>query len=462
MTRARCGWLLTSALLACGSPLAHADDAPLQQYVDEALHNNPALQARHASVRAAEADLDAMRAQRFPELAVAARYTRADGGRTIEIPTGALLNPVYDTLNGLLPGNGELPRFSPIRDQKFQLVREREQETKLSLTAPLLAPALWAQVDARDALAGASRAAREAYARALIRELKRAYYGAIQADAAVGILESSATLLTENLRVSQVLVDAGKATRERVLRADAEKLATEQQLEAARDRAAQARRFVNLLRGIAIDAPLTLPTPESLKPPAPLGIIGHDRPELRQLDASRVAAEAGARAARAQRWPTLGVAADYGIQGEDYRRDEDSEFSTISLLLRWTLWDSGKISAEAASASAQAAALRAEHADLQRRLRLARQAAEEDFATAQRAVMSSSARVIAAEEAFRIAERKRAVAALSQIEFLDAERTQREARLALAIARCEVLDRAAELEFAAASYPLPDDLRATP
>lgn len=461
MNRRALGSLLGLAMLGAQG-LARASDASLDQYVGEALHNNPVLQARHASVHAAEADLDAARAQQFPELAVAARYTRADGGRTIEIPTGGLLNPVYDTLNGLLLGDGELPRFSPVRDQKFQLVREREQETKLSLTAPLLAPALWAQVDARSALAGASQAAREAYARALVRELKRAYYGAIRADAAVGILESSTALLAENLRVSRALVDAGKATRERVLRADAEKLATEQQLEVARDRAAQARRFVNLLRGVAVDEALTLPTPESLAPPAPLGIIGHDRPELRQLDANRIAAEASARAARAQRWPTLGVAADYGIQGEDYHRDEDAEFSTVSLLLRWTLWDSGKISAEAASASAQAAALRAERDDLQRRLRLARQAAEEDFATAQRAVTSSIARLDAAEETFRIAERKRAVAALSQIEFIDAERTQREARLALAIARCDVLDRAAELEFASASYPLPDSLRAAP
>lgn len=452
-------FMLVLLLAPCA---ALADDAPLNRYLSEALQNNPLLRARELGVQAADAELSAARAQQYPELALNARYTRADGGRVIEVPTGELLNPVYDSLNRLLVGPGQIPPFSPIGNIEFPLLREREQETKLSLTAPLLAPALWAKVDAQLALADASRAARETYARSLVRETKRAYYGAIQADAAVGILDASVALLDENVRVSQALVDAGKATRERVLRAEAERHAAIQQLDAARNRAAQTRRFLNLLRGVSADVPLELPTPESLQPPAPLGIIGHDRPELRQLGASRDAAQAAARAAKAARWPTLGLAADYGIQGEDYRREDDSEFNTVSLVLRWTLWSSGSVGAQVKRASAEAAALDAEYEDVQRRLRLARQAAEEDFATAQRAVDSSHARLAAAEEAFRIAERKRAVAALSQIEFLDAERTQREARLALAIARCEVHDRAAELEFASASYPLPDALRGAP
>jgi outer membrane protein TolC len=81
----------------------------------------------------------------------------------------------------------------------------------------------------------------------LVRELKRTYYGAVEAAAAAGILEASEKLLAENVRVSQALVDAGKATRDRVLRAEAEHLDASQQLDAARARTAQARRLLNLL-----------------------------------------------------------------------------------------------------------------------------------------------------------------------------------------------------------------------
>src|SRR3546814_9358973 len=135
-------------------------------------------------------------------------------------------------------------------------------------------------------------------------------------------------------------------------------------------------------------------------------------------------------------------------------------FDTISLVLRWQLWDSGSRSAQRHHAAAQRAELEMRREDLQRRLELARRAASEDLATALRAVGTGSARLAAAEEGFRIAERKRDAAALSQLEFLDAERALRAARLKLAIARCDALDRNAELELANASYVLPDNLMA--
>jgi outer membrane protein TolC len=438
--------------------LARADDVRLQAYLDEALHANPLLTARSEGVRASDADVADARAQQYPQLSFNARYTQAHGGRTIDIPVGDLLNPVYDTLNRMLEQQGQPPQFPNISNQSIEFLREREQETKLSLTAPLIAPQLWANVDAKRALAGASRAEREAYARVLVRELKRAYYSAVQAEAAAGIFEASEGLLAEDVRVSQSLVDAGKSTRDRVFRAEAERLGATQNLDVARTQAAQARRLVNLYRAQPDDAPLELPAPETLELPVLVAPPAHPRPELRQLDQNLAAAQAGERAARAANWPTLGLAADYGIQGEDYRADPDADFDTVSLVLRWTLWDSGSRSAQRDRAAAQSAGLRAEREDLVRRLKQARDAAEENLATALRAVDTGRARLTAAEESFRIAERKRAAAALSQIEFLDAERALREARLNVAIARCQALDRAAELELASASYTLPDSL----
>src|ERR1700736_5643949 len=45
------------------------------------------------------AALDQARALYLPTLDLNARYTRANGGRTIGIPVGDLLNPVYASLN---------------------------------------------------------------------------------------------------------------------------------------------------------------------------------------------------------------------------------------------------------------------------------------------------------------------------------------------------------------------------
>ncbi|SEQ02618.1 Outer membrane protein TolC [Solimonas aquatica] len=442
--------------------LARAEDALLRDYIDEALHANPALDAQQQGVHIAQSNLEQTQAKQWPELSLNARYTRAEGGRTIDIPIGSLLNPVYDTLNRQLVASGQPPQFPTVQDQSIALLRSREQETKLSLSAPLFAPQLWAQVDAQRALLDASRESREAYARVLVRETKRAYYGAVQAQAAVGIVEASLDLLSENVRVSQSLLDNGKATRDRVLRAEAERLSAVQQLDAARAQAAQARRLINVLRAKPDDAPLSLPAPESLGLPPPAVGTPQLRPEIRQLDASLKAASAGERVARNGYLPTLGLAADYGIQGERYDFGPDADFGTVSLVLRWSLFEAGARSAQRRGALAQSRQLQDQREDLERRLRLARRSAADDLGTALRAITTSQARLDAAEEAFRIAEKKRAEAYLSQIEFLDAERALREARLGLAVARCTALDRAAELELAEARYPLPEALLGPP
>lgn len=448
------GLLLVLALTGA-LPAAQAADTVLSGYILEALAGNPALRARQYAEAAAASDAQAARAQRLPDLQLAARYTRSEGGRTIDFPAGDLLNGVYATLNRFLVERGEQPQFPTIENQSIALLREKEQETKLSLTAPLFAPALWANAAAKDALWESSRAGREAYARVLVREVKRAYYGATQAEAAVHILDASAALLAENVRVSEALVQAGKATRDRVLRAEAERLAVVQRLDAARAQAAQARRLLNLLRDADAEAALQLPQPEALAlPSAPLQENGV-RPELRQVDAGIAARDAAGRAANAALLPTLALVGDYGVQGDDYRFDADSDFSTVSLVLRWSLFDFGGRRAQQRKAAAESEQLRAERIDLERRLQWARTAAAEDLATALRAITAAQARLTAADEGFRIAERKREAASLSQIEFLDAERSLTEARLNLAIARCAALDHAAELELATATYPLP-------
>lgn len=455
--------LALAALLLAATPVQAGGDPVLEGYIDEALRANPAMRARTLASEAAREDATAAARQQWPELSLAARYTRAEGGRTLDFPTGDLLNGVYATLNRFLVERGEAPVFPTIANQQIALLREEEQETKLSLLAPLYAPALWANAAARESLFQGSLAGREAYARTLAREVQRAYYGAAQAESAASILDASERLLAENVRVTEALLAAGKVTRDRVLRAEAERLAIVQRIDAAKARAVQARRLLNLLRGTTPDAPLQLPAPENLPlPSVPAASQATQRPELRQLDAGIEAREAGQRAARAALLPTLSLAADYGYQGEDYDFGPQSDFGTVSLVLRWNLFDFGSRSAQRRKAAAEAEQLRAERLDLERRLALARSSAAEDLATALRALHVADARLAAADESFRIATRKREAASLSQIEFLDAERALTEARLNGAIARYAALDSAAELELASASRSLPAALDALP
>lgn len=466
--RRRSPSLIACALIALAPYAAAqpADDQRLDAYVREALRSNPVMDAGMQALLASDLEARATRARRLPALGLEARYTRATGGRTIDFPAGQLFNPIHETLNRLLEERGEPAMFpTDLRDIEEPLLRPREQETKLTLRAPLYAPEIGAAIAARAAATDAARAGLEVTARTLVREVKRAYFGAARADAAEGILEASRDLLAEDLRIAKVMEREGTATHDRVLRARAEMLAVEQRLDAARAGTRQARRQLARLLGRDDAAGLVLPEAEPDGTPAPAPADpGPDaevdtvssRPELARLDAAIAGAEAQVDAGQARRLPELSLAADYGIQGADYAVDSsDDSFGTVSLVLRWNLFDFGARRVSRDAAAAEAARLRAQRDDLERELRLALQAANEDLDVAARAVRTARARVEAAEAAFAIAERKRAEASLSQVAFIDAQRALTEARLNAVITRFDLRDRIAEVEFVAAAYPLP-------
>lgn len=460
--------ILRAALLAAvlaTSVTAHSDapeqaDAgidPLSDYVSEALASNAVLKAQDFAVEAAAQGLRAARARRAPQLALNARYTVADGGRAFVIPSGDLVNPAYQTLNQLTAGTPNATDFPVFSNTEVNFLRRTEQDTRLSLSAPIYAPQLREQIRIRAAEFEGSIATREAFARTLVRDVKQAYFQLAQIQAGIRILEASQRTLAENRRVAESLVDAGKATRDRLLRAEAESLAVEQRLHAARNDERAARRYLNLLRNR--DEAAATPVADGALSAASAAVAGSAiRPELRTLDFRIDAADHASRLAGASFLPTLSLVADSGIQGTGYSVDRDSDVSTASLVLNWTLFDFGARRAAESQARAQTQQLQATRDDLRRQLDLARLSADDNTITAERALLTADARIAAAEESFRIAERKRDAGQLSQIEFLDAERAQTEARLGLAIARTDLQTARAEQEYTRAAYPLPATL----
>ena len=85
--------------------------------VDDALAANLELRAGSASVEQRLAALDQARARYLPVLDFAARYSVADGGRTIDFPAGDLLNPVYATLDQMLR-RGRAAAALPARSER--------------------------------------------------------------------------------------------------------------------------------------------------------------------------------------------------------------------------------------------------------------------------------------------------------------------------------------------------------
>jgi outer membrane protein TolC len=119
-----------------------------------------ALSARAAALHEA-------RGMFLPSVGIEARYTRAGGGRVIDLPIGDLMNPVYGTLNTLPEAFGQPAPFPEnLPNQRIPFLREREQETKVRVIRPLFQPALAQLVRMRGAARDIASLSRDAIARA--------------------------------------------------------------------------------------------------------------------------------------------------------------------------------------------------------------------------------------------------------------------------------------------------------
>ncbi len=436
----------------------------VDDYVRAGLAANLGLRAATLEVERSQATLDAARSRFFPEATLEARYTRAEGGREIELPFAALLNPAYASLNQLLAASGQPAGFAQIEDRAFNLIREREQDTRLTLRQPLYAPAIPAAVRGQRALLEASDFARLAFARRLKRDISVGYFGWLQASRTVAIVDSSRALLAENLRVNDSLFRNGRITQDQVLRARAELLAVDQDLREAQNGQSQARSYLNFLLNRDLESPLQAAEPDGEITRAVSDLASlraaalANRPELAQLDRAVLAAGAQADLARAARKPTLSLGADGGIQGARYEFGSGRNLATVSLLLNWTLADGGRRRAEVRAASASERRARTQREELAQQVQLEVQQALDRLSTTADSLRTAAARTAAAQAGFRIAGRKRDEGAISQVEFIDARNALTSAELNLNLTRFQLLGRQAELDYATAAGALPADL----
>jgi outer membrane protein len=445
------------------TPSTQDFETVVENYVAEGLRSNLVLQGETLEVEKAAEALAEARARFFPQLSFEARYTRADGGRVIDVPLGTALNPVYSTLNELLVAQGQPARFPQISDTTIPFLRPEEQDTRLVLRQPIYAPAIPAAVRAQRALLDASSFNRMAIARALRRDITIAYVDWLKARSSVEIVSASEALLRENLRVNESLFRNGKITEDLVLRARAELLDVEQQKREAENLATQARSYFNFLlnRPLQTEIEVTSPPNEAEASEAALeqlwSIALNRRPEIAQLEQLRRASEEQVRIARKQKWPTLSLGIDAGTQGEDYRFGDGYNFGTASLIFTWRIFDGGGDTARVHQARVAERQLVLQQEEIAQQIRLEVQQSYDRLMTARDSLATAAARVEAARAGFRIASRKRDEGVISQVEFIDARSALTRAELNHNVTRYNVLARRAELEYATSTGDLPLD-----
>ena len=276
------------------------------------------------------------------------------------------------------------------------------------------------------------------------------------------MLRQTESLLAENLRTSQRLVSADRATPDVVSQARAELADVQQRQVDAQRQADAARQYLNHLLGRPLDdaAPvvddslLLLDAPVIQPREAVLAHAANRRDELMQLVRSLDASRQGERAASANFLPNLGLGVDYGVQGQYYAFNANQDYMIASLSASWTLFNGFQNRAKREQARLETERLelrRQETADL---IQLQTRQAYDDLAVAQASIRAAEERATAAQRTFDMVRRRYDEGLANQVEYTQARTSYTNAGINRILTHYELLLRRVALERAAALYPL--------
>lgn len=320
-----------------------AQNPILDGYVRQGLEANYALEQQKISYRKSLSEFREARGLYFPGLSMNARFTLAEGGRTILFPIRDIFDG-YNLENNL--ANPEIDLVTPdaFSNEEINFLRKTEHETKLLLTQPLFNTDLYYNSRIRRVLTTAEKKSLESSSRKLIAEIREAYFNYLKTEELNAWLEEAKRLSIEFVRVNERLLENDKITPDVVYRAKAQDARTDGEIVEARRQRQVARTYFNYLIGQPSDSPVAINDSVDVIPEFDsyeelLSDALKNREELDQLEILGEASDYNVRMKSSGILPSLAAAAEYGFQGERYRFNGDYDYAMVSIVMRWDLFE---------------------------------------------------------------------------------------------------------------------------
>lgn len=444
---------LALALLFQAGQGAGAQNPVLEEYITQGLQSNQGLKQAKLDYAANLSALKEARGLFFPDLSLNARYTVADGGRTIEFPVGDMLNPVYSTLN-VLTGTDAFPQ---IENQEFAFLRPKEHETKMTLVQPIFNTDLIYNHGIRKQYTELARIDVDQYKRELVREITKAFYDYQKAFNLLWLADTSISLVNENLRVSRSLYENDKVTIDAVYRSESEISKVEVQRAQAKNMLEASRAYFNFLLNRPLDSPIEIytDTPEpnlvSLEEASVLAI--QNRNELEQIKQYQVLNGHVISLQRGNNIPGLFGVVDYGFQGEEYSFTRDDDFMMASLVMRWNLFKGTTNHYKIQQSKIEGEKLTELLSQTQQQIKLEVINSYYALHAAYESVQSSRKQTRSARRAYELISRKYGEGQSSLLELIDARTSLTSAAANAIIAEVAFFSQQADFNFAMGAIP---------
>ena len=309
------------------------NDETLNRLIAEARESNLDLRAAAARVREARAARGIVTADYWPDVDIAGGYTRSRQSQNTEF--------------GQFGGSSETDLWQAGFDAAWEIdvfggVRR--------------------SVQAADAEIEAAVADRNAVLLTLLGEVARNYVELRGFQRQVAIAQSNVKSQQETLELTRVRLNAGLGTDLAVAQTEATVAATQSQIPAFQNLAAQSIHRLSVLLGrppAALAEELDAIKPVPAPPPAiPAGVpsaLLRRRPDIRRAERQLAAATARVGVATADLFPSFTLTGSLGVESEDFKGlgDSDSIFWSIGPGVRFPIFNRGRLRAALAVENAR-------------------------------------------------------------------------------------------------------------
>ncbi len=446
---------ITTFLFTCSLLAAMGQPDPLGQYIEIGLKNNLALKQEQFQLEQAYAALIESKGLFYPSVTFQSDYMYASGGRQIDLPLGDLLNPVYGSLNQLTNSQ----KFPVLQNQKILFNPNDYQDTRLVATLPLVNAELYYNRSIKKEAISRQQAEIQAYKRALVSNIKIAWYQVVSARKEISIYQNASRLLDENYKITNSLIRNGKALKGNAFRIVAEINNNQAELTAAVNRKKTAVAYFNFL----LNRPLSDSVEDSLshsEPPSQPGSTTIDsfhvekREELQALKSAIRQSSLNVELKKAAYLPSLATWIDLGYQGYGIKFNSDSRYVFGGISLKWNLFNGGQDKSRVQQAKTDLLGLQTKYEETEKQFRLQLIQAQNELNSARAKLTSATANVDNYEEYYRETKARYDQGLVLIVELSDAFTQLINGRVAAELSAANVQVKLTELERAAASYPL--------
>jgi outer membrane protein TolC len=446
--------LLFIPILILMTASAKAQESTLENYISEAFKNNQGLHGQQLQLEKSMYALKEARALFLPNISFGASYSKADGGRTIDLPIGDLINPVYKSLNQLTNSHS----FPNLPNQSILLNPDNYYDARFRTTLSLINSEIYYNEKIKNENISQQKAAVNVFKRELVKEIKTAYYKYYQTVKAEEIYNNSLALVNENIRVNQSLLKNGLRNSTALTRSETEKQKIEASVTQAAGNRKNVQAYINFLMNRPLESPVILDTASFVTENETLSSImisnTDGREELQELQSVIQTHELNKKLQSSYMVPKLNTYLDLGSQGFNFQYNNKTQYYVWGLSLDMNLFAGGlhKYRIQQANVGKQAAETSYKETSSQMQMQLLQSV--NNLRTAISDYHNAKTQLALAEKYYSDQNKVYKAGQLLYIELLDALTQLTNARLQVAVTIANMQVAYADAERNAATYPL--------